>query len=142
MIGSPGNWRGHVGKHARRTNMTEEKTKLDLSKPVQTRSGMPVTIFSTVGREPYPIIGFIGESFEPNSWMKDGTYNHLNTAIDLVNAPTKYSAYINLYSDGTITVHDTYEEACKIAGKQQPRKARVRFVRGVPLEWDAGDPVE
>jgi len=62
---------------------------LDLSKTVITRGGSPVEIVSTNGREPLPIIGYIGKSNELYTWRRDGVFMEtLNgLKLDLINVP-------------------------------------------------------
>jgi hypothetical protein len=47
---------------------------IDITKPVRTKDGQRVEIFSDKGREPYPLIGYIGDSTALGTWTKDGMF--------------------------------------------------------------------
>ena len=67
---------------------------IDWNKPVQTKSGAPVTILSRAGRGPYPIIGYIAENPYLSSWPAE---KH-----GLVNVPEKpREIWVNRYNDGS-----------------------------------------
>jgi hypothetical protein len=51
-------------------------SNIDFTKPVETVTGVPVQIISTSGREPYPVVGYIGEhSLALDEWTSSGLYN-------------------------------------------------------------------
>ena len=51
-------------------------SNIDFTKPVETVTGIPVQIISTSGREPYPVIGYVGErSLATQEWTAGGLYN-------------------------------------------------------------------
>jgi hypothetical protein len=51
-------------------------SNIDFTKPVETVTGIPVQIISTSGREPYPVIGYVGEhSLALDEWTSSGLYN-------------------------------------------------------------------
>jgi hypothetical protein len=47
---------------------------IDITKPVRTRDGTPVEIISNKGREPYTLVGYIGNGRELDEWAADGAY--------------------------------------------------------------------
>jgi hypothetical protein len=47
---------------------------IDITKPVRTKDGQRVEIFSDKGREPYPLIGYIGDSTALGTWTKKGMF--------------------------------------------------------------------
>jgi hypothetical protein len=47
---------------------------IDITKPVRTRDGTPVEIISDKGREPYTLVGYIGNGRELDEWAADGAY--------------------------------------------------------------------
>jgi hypothetical protein len=47
---------------------------IDITKPVRTRNGTPVEIISDKGREPYTLVGYIGNGRELDEWAADGAY--------------------------------------------------------------------
>ena len=53
--------------------MPIKETKMtDFTKPVQTRSGLPVTIITTKGRGEYPVIGYVGSNKMLSMWNAQG----------------------------------------------------------------------
>lgn len=79
-------------------------TKLDLTKPVQTREGDPVRIICTDRKGEYPIIGLItsdnGNGHEDvRAWPIDGQFHSKNMQrLDLINVPPKPVKYfVNVY---------------------------------------------
>jgi hypothetical protein len=51
-------------------------SNIDFTKPVETVTGIPVQIISTSGREPYPVVGYVGEhSLSLDEWTSDGLFN-------------------------------------------------------------------
>jgi hypothetical protein len=51
-------------------------SNIDFTKPVETVTGIPVQIISTSGREPYPVVGYVGEhSLCLEEWTSDGLFN-------------------------------------------------------------------
>lgn len=79
---------------------------LDLSKPLQTRDGRPVTLIATTGRAPYTLIGYIGGDSFPEAWEHDGTSaatgfsNSPSSLINTPEKPPKMVRYLNRYLDG------------------------------------------
>ena len=56
----------------------------------QTRDGgMPVTLITANGREPEPLVGWMGNSYAPSSWLRDGSYHQSKgrSSFDLINIP-------------------------------------------------------
>jgi hypothetical protein len=50
-------------------------SNIDFTMPVETVTGIPVQIISTSGREPYPVVGYVGEdSLALNEWTLGGFY--------------------------------------------------------------------
>jgi hypothetical protein len=47
---------------------------IDITKPVRTRDGTPVEIISDKGRDPYTLVGYIGNGRELDEWAADGAY--------------------------------------------------------------------
>ena len=64
---------------------------IDFTKPVTTRDGQEVTIYTTnhIGNE--PVVGRIGDSRHTNSWRLDGAYAMGSHPWDLVQAPLEFS---------------------------------------------------
>ena len=83
-----------------------EKIMIDLTKPVQTKSGLPVTILTTVRQAPNPIVGLITypDGYqEVATWTADGKSSMAPRFIgpdnDLVNMPGKQKLdfWVNIY---------------------------------------------
>ena len=69
---------------------TQKETKMtDFTKPVQTRSGLPVTIITTKGRGTRPVIGYMDASEKLHTWCIDGSYTCASESYDLINVPEK-----------------------------------------------------
>lgn len=66
-------------------------TTLDLSSvEITTRDGRKVEIIKQNGREPWPIVGYIGDSHDPEWWKSNGGYgSSWDKAWDLILAPPK-----------------------------------------------------
>ena len=77
---------------------------LDLTKPLQTRDGRSVALITVVGREPYPLVGYIGTASMVTTWKRDGRtlfpWQEDLLDSDLVNVPAKIVRYLNRYRHG------------------------------------------
>lgn len=63
---------------------------IDWSKPVQTRDGTLVSILSRKGRGIFPVIGYIGDATEVDTWTAEGKYRRIaSQPEDLMNVPEK-----------------------------------------------------
>ena len=114
---------------------------LDLTKPISTRDGRPVTLITTRGREPYPILGYVENSVYNSSWAADGSFDGAYTpSCDLINIPeSKRSGeiWMNQFDVMGRTVHDTREEADKFVefiGDRRIACVRVPWTEGEGLE--------
>jgi hypothetical protein len=104
---------------------------IDFSKPLRTKDGLPVTLVTTAGREPYPVVGFIGDYYMPKCWTKTGNYSIVPNEYDLVNVPEKQ--YVNLY----------HKENKVVAGIPRTRledaitdsAIEVGYIKTVEIEW-------
>lgn len=73
--------------------------KLDLTKPVQTRDGLPARILATDLRSEYPVVGIIShpDYDEVETWTLDGTFVSSDDddehPDDLVNVPVEVRRY-------------------------------------------------
>lgn len=111
--------------------------KLDLTKPVQTRSGIPVTLISTKGRELFPFIGYIGESRDISSWDENGRVDPFCvSSTDLMNVPEKKRSgefQFAVCDDGSVLVVSSQNQfkLGGVAGKN------VLAIKSVP--WTEGE---
>ena len=92
---------------------------LDLTKPVQTRGGLPARIVCTDIKGNYPIMALVlrdGAEF-PTTHLPDGrwhvTYEHSDK--DLINVPEKRVAYANVYKTYIGDTHETLDLAQVVA---------------------------
>ena len=75
---------------------------LDLTRPVQTRSGKPVTILTIKGRTNYPVIGYIGDEEHPSYWTMDGiSLLHDGYTANLINTPQPNANQVGKFSIST-----------------------------------------
>jgi len=64
----------HILRRCEGTHFTfGENQMIDFDKPVQTRGGESVRIVSIDGHPSKPIVGYIGNAVNPNSWNSNGT---------------------------------------------------------------------
>ena len=89
----------------------------DFTKPVQTRSGLPVTIITTEGRGKYPVLGYIDQDEVPFRWDENGEHT-ISDAFNLINVPEKRVMYVNVYNDNEPVYRcqsrkDADEKECK-----------------------------
>lgn len=104
---------------------------LDLTKPVQTKAQRPVRILSTEGKEPYPIVGYIGDSPRPTAWTQEGKCHNDAPVANLENVPpARHVGYVNVYQDGQAQGYKlkrTREEADQLTPNTAKRIACVRI---------------
>lgn len=94
-------------------------TKLDLTKPVQTRDGYPVRILCTDRKSNRPLVGLVTEdSCEVVcSWPTSGRfYSDEYHPLDLINVPpkpVKYYTHVYGHPDTRPGDHLTHTTTCK-----------------------------
>lgn len=79
-----------------------KKAGLDLSNPVFTIEGTPVTIVTTEGRDPkYPVLGYEGSAVILSKFTKDGKNKNGVERRNLTNTANAVEEplYVNLYDD-------------------------------------------
>lgn len=77
---------------------------LDFSKPVQTRSGLKVTILTTEARSNWPVIGLIHEPAKDTGcvWTLKGAFRADEPSeFDLEQVPETVKRYLPVYDDGS-----------------------------------------
>lgn len=69
---------------------------------VTTRVGRKVEIITTKGREPQPIVGYVGEDSGAEDWSNDGIFyrDGRESCLDLILPPAPRVYYANLYPAG------------------------------------------
>lgn len=75
---------------------------IDWTKPVQTRDGRKVTIYTTTAPTEYPVHGYIEGWDDPSCWTSGGLYlGDEESDQDLINVPEpKWVLWVNMYKDG------------------------------------------
>ena len=86
---------------------------------VTTRDGRKVEIISTKGREPQPVIGYIGKEPTLQSWNIDGRYflDALECGRDLILPPAPMVLYANGYRGQIIGDYQNAEDARRIRAR-------------------------
>jgi len=125
---------------------------IDFDKPVQTRDGRKVWIYTTEGRHPTePVVGEIyGGSICPpilSRWCADGGDSKHSVAgydrptpNDLVNVPQQRAVWINAYKSYTdhqpvrLHTHDSKAQADESARDDRIACIEVTFTEGEGLE--------
>lgn len=105
-----------------------KRKKIDWTKPVQTRTGIPVEITSTTARGLYPVLGYIGECQELSKWTADGdcyaSPHIVESDWDIMNAPVvpkELTVWVplfkdcndNLYEGDSYTSREELEKDCQ-----------------------------
>ena len=80
---------------------------------VTTRVGRKVEIITTKGREPQPIVGYVGEDSGAEDWSNDGIfYRHgRESCLDLILPPAPRVYYLNRYERQIVGDYQSAEEA-------------------------------
>lgn len=107
----------------------------DPSKPLRTRSGVPVTLLTQGGRTPYPLVGYVGNATEPTVWTASGRYAVERAhPTDLVNGPVE--VWLNIYSGGVTQVYATKPLADRGGAGCDTRIAciRIEYTEGQGLD--------
>jgi hypothetical protein len=76
---------------------------IDITKPVRTISGEPVTIISDKGRGHYPLLGYVGDSDQLRSWMLDGAWSNVSSSSSIENyepQPEEWAAEKAAFAEG------------------------------------------
>lgn len=112
-------------------------TKLDLTKPVQTRDGRPVRILCMDRKGEYPVVGLVTENNREcvRSWPTSGRfYVDDIQGLDLINVPPKpVKCYTHVYLVGTSLI------AGDICVDDGPRKSPAqgigwKFIKTIEFE--------
>jgi hypothetical protein len=109
--------------------------KITMDRKYTTRSGEPVEVVAVNGREPYPVVGYIGEATTYATWTSTGKYDQFggDDKYDLIPVLVKRQGWVNLErsSDGRMMpvafVYETYKDA---------RNAVPGAIATVPVEWE------
>ena len=101
---------------------------IDIKKKYKTRNGHEVTLVTTEGRGPYPVIGYIGMGVLSTCWNKAGKAPW-SSDLDLVEVKEVKTAtgWVNVYSDGRHAAHPTKEEADDYAEEHRLACKEVTF---------------
>lgn len=93
-------------------------SKIDWSKPLQTRDGREVTIVTRCGRGAFPVLYYIGDNNNLEQATKDGYYcvDGIEDSRDIVNKSMEMVKYLNVYENGDIITHNTRSNADHAVG--------------------------
>ena len=113
---------------------------LDLTKPCMTRDGLKVEFITTSGREPYQLIGYVGDGSSIVEWRRDGKRlpSH-ETQMDLINVPEPKRVvdfWVNVYlgKRGDVATHSTKEGATRWADDTCIDCIHIRYTEGKGAE--------
>ena len=109
---------------------------IDWTKPVQTRDGTPVNILSREGRGTFPVIGYIGDATDVDTWTAEGKYRtNKSGPEDLMNvpeAPKQREVWLNVFknSRGELTTGISYgsRENANFSGVADKRVGCIKVV--------------
>ena len=98
LLGPLPNVNGRSPTFAKSSASKDITMSIDFNKPVRTKSGIPVQIITTNGREPYSVVGYIGDDESPGTWTADGVLRFgSGDELDLENF--KKRGWINIYPE-------------------------------------------
>lgn len=99
-------------------------SKLDLTKPVQTRDGHPVRILCTDRKGKYPVVGLVISNYDDDfirCWPVSGIYDLDRLQhLDLINVPPKpVKYYVNVFrdSDGEIYIGGAHKKPIETSNR-------------------------
>ena len=118
--------------------------KIDWNKPIQTRNGHEVRIYTTEGQWPtYPVIGerqSDSRNWILERWTLNGLLNPGDSECesDIINVPEKHTLWLNIYAHGCARVlklesHDTRKDADGYAPHDRIACVEVTFTEGEGL---------
>lgn len=107
-------------------------SKLDLTKPVQTRDGHKVEFIRDDLDDTFPVLGIItlpSGRLRAEKWRRDGSYfsGSGTSSLDLINVPEKRMTYVVIESDGT--VYQTNSPS-RYANEQDCSVVRIEYTVG------------
>src|SRR5690606_15805085 len=105
---------------------------LDLTKPIQTRSGRPVRVICTDYKDStFPIIALVGHGSveDLRQYRTDGTQSIYGgvSQHDFVNVPEGRTEYANVYSDSSMGYRYEDREAADNAATDSERIGVIEF---------------
>lgn len=114
--------------------------KLDLTKPVQTRNGLPVRILATDVRSICPVVGIVSypdfDSIE--TWTLDGKFapdGNDEYELDLVNVPEEVKRYFPVtHSAPTLQVWEYAQNSAEALGFESLQDCRDNGYLGPVIE--------
>ena len=109
--------------------------KIDMNKRYKTRSGLDVEIISVKGREPYPVVGYMGDVFSIMVWTEYGFWTgcpeHANDLVEVKKTETKYQYFYRDIITGQCFL------SANLFSKENPPTYGERFEVIGPLEASA-----
>ncbi|MES0444927.1 MAG: hypothetical protein ABUJ92_00140 [Desulfobacterales bacterium] len=115
---------------------------IDWTKPVQTKDGRPVTIWTTESKVGvYPVRGefLFGGEWKADAWAIDGNLFHDGSLDDknLMNVPEEIEGWVNIYEyGGTISVGPIRKDEALSASHRENNCIaciKIKFTKGEGL---------
>lgn len=116
---------------------------IDWDKPVKTRDGCEVRIYTNEGRlMHYPVVGEYrnGDGFQIGRWTSEGHWSCLRIHAedrDLINVPQKHTVWVNVYkSHNSLSIlnYDSRRIADQLVQEGRIACIEVTFTEGEGLE--------
>jgi hypothetical protein len=110
-------------------------SKIDITKPVETLDGEPVTLLSTNARGDFPLLGYRGAREYLTQWTAEGNFflSEAHPELNLRNAkpkPVEVVQYLNVYAGSHAYGYNTRAEADDHAGTTRIACHRVVLAEG------------
>ena len=109
----------------------------DPRKPVQTETGIPVILLSVVGRDPWPLVGYVGASSVISHWENNGRSREGDG--DLINVPEPKRSgefWMNVYQlEGRLS----FERYSDEIEAKETAKNDTRCLACVRVSWTKGE---
>lgn len=102
-------------------------TKIDITKPVRTRDGRPVTLLTDKGRNGRTLLGYVDDEIILYSWTDDGVFRQ--GMVSTVDLAQDNEVWVNIYSTEFMGVFPTKEDALRSV-KEPIARVRVPYTPG------------
>lgn len=106
---------------------------IDFSKPVQTKEGKEVRIYTTEGMGKYPVVGqvkYIDGDWLAVRWTLSGENQAMGGGYSLINVPEKHVRYLNCYHGLAACAYTDKKTADEWADQGRIACIRIEFEDG------------
>ena len=111
----------------------------DGNRRAQTRDGRPVTLITTQGREPWPVVGYIGGCNSLSKWGLDGKFTeNMDRETDLTNIPEPKRS-------GEVWVHIVESDSGRTHSVSSPWRdffGNEKVISRFSYKWTEGEGLE